>query len=503
MEAVLRLHQPHLGFGSRPITYFSSKSTIFHRQNSLSIKRCQVRVIAASSSPSPSFPFGDSGKKRVDESKILILDGIRHSLIREEDSIIVSLLERAKYSYNANAYDKDAFLVDGFSGSLVEYMVLETEKLHAQLGIYKKPDEHPFFPEYLPEPMIPPMQHPQVLHHCGDSININNTIWNMYFKHLLPRLVKAGNDDNCGCVAACDILCLQDRKLLLELLTYETVDKFVKKRVEIMAQQYAAVEKIGETGYIPNSVYRINPSLIADLYGDWVMPLAKEVQIATYPYLIFLRNPPFLSTKPLFPYKGLESLLLLPLLPLLPFQSGKKRVDESKTLTLDGIRNSLIRKEDSIIFSLLERAQYSYNADAFFTDGFNGSLVEFMVLQTENLHAQVLRHSADSININNKIWNIYFKDILPRLVKAGDDDNCGSVTVCDTLCLQALSKRIHYGKFVAEAKFRDALSEYEAAYLIHDRKLLLVLLTYETVEELVKKRVEIKARTYGQVVKIS
>jgi len=27
----------------------------------------------------------------------------------------------------------------------------------------KKPDEHPFFPEYLPEPMIPPMQHPQVL----------------------------------------------------------------------------------------------------------------------------------------------------------------------------------------------------------------------------------------------------------------------------------------------------------------------------------------------------
>ena len=57
-------------------------------------------------------------------------------MIREEDSIIVSLLERAKYSYNANAYDKDAFLVDGFSGSLVEYMVLETEKLHAQVTTY-------------------------------------------------------------------------------------------------------------------------------------------------------------------------------------------------------------------------------------------------------------------------------------------------------------------------------------------------------------------------------
>ena len=77
--------------------------------------------------------YRDSGKKRGDESKILILDGIRHSLIREEDSIIVSLLERAKYSYDADAYDKDAFFMDGFNGSLVEYMVLQTEKLHSQV----------------------------------------------------------------------------------------------------------------------------------------------------------------------------------------------------------------------------------------------------------------------------------------------------------------------------------------------------------------------------------
>ncbi|KAI4346636.1 hypothetical protein L6164_007517 [Bauhinia variegata] len=36
----------------------------------------------------------------------------------------------------------------------------------------------------------------------------------------------------------------------------------------------------------------------------------------------------------------------------------KKRIDESRNLTLDGITHSLIRQEDSIIFSLLERAQY-------------------------------------------------------------------------------------------------------------------------------------------------
>jgi hypothetical protein len=33
---------------------------------------------------------------------------------------------------------------------------------------------------------------------------------------------------------------------------------------------------------------------------------------------------------------------------------------------------------------------------------------------------------------------------------AGDDGNYGSSAVCDTECLQALSKRIHFGKFIAE-----------------------------------------------------
>ncbi|KAH1161756.1 hypothetical protein AAZX31_01G051700 [Glycine max] len=256
------------------------------------------------------FLYRHTGKKRVDESKTLTLDGIRNSLIRQEDSIIVSLLERAKYSYNADAYDKDAFFMDGFNGSLVEYMVLQTEKLHSQVGRYKSPDEHAFFPECLPEPALPPLQYPQVLHHCADSININNKIWNMYLKDLLPRLVKAGDDDNCGSVAVCDTLCLQalskrihygkfvaeakfqdapseyvaaieakDRKLLLDLLTYETVEELVKKRVEIKARQYGQVVKIGETGDIATPVYKIKPSLIANLYGDWVMPLTKEVQV--------------------------------------------------------------------------------------------------------------------------------------------------------------------------------------------------------------------------------
>ncbi|KAL7183342.1 hypothetical protein ACSBR2_025696 [Camellia fascicularis] len=105
-------------------------------------------------------------------------------------------------------------------------------------------------------------------------------------------------------------------------------------------------------------------------------------------------------------------------------------------------------------------------------------------------YPQVLHPITDAININNKIWDMYFRDLLTRLVREGDDGNCGSAVVCDTICLQALSKRIHYGKFVAEAKFRASPDAYEAATRAQDRTRLMDLLTYPTVEEVIKSRVE-------------
>ena len=87
----------------------------------------------------------------------------------------------------------------------------------------------------------------------------------------------------------------------------------------------------------------------------------------------------------------------------------KKRVDESESLTLEGIRNSLIRQEDSIIFGLLERAKYCYNEDtydptAFDMDGFKGSLVEYMVKGTETLHAKVKNNNIMMIKITNGMY---------------------------------------------------------------------------------------------------
>ncbi|KAL1360867.1 hypothetical protein HN51_006241 [Arachis hypogaea] len=251
-------------------------------------------------------------EKRIDGSEKLILDNIRHSLIRQEDSIIFSLLERAQYLYNAATYDPNAFSMDGFHGSLVEHMLRETEKLHAKVGRYKSPDEHPFFPDDLPESMLPPMQYPRVLHPIANSININEKVWNMYFRDLIPRLIKEGNDGNYGSTSVCDTLCLQalskrihygkfvaeakfqaspdaykdaikaqDKDRLMEMLTYTEVEEVIKRRVEMKAKTYGQEVAINDAKeHQVEAVYKIAPSLVAELYGDWIMPLTKEVQVA-------------------------------------------------------------------------------------------------------------------------------------------------------------------------------------------------------------------------------
>ncbi|KAL8159326.1 hypothetical protein V2J09_000863 [Rumex salicifolius] len=249
-------------------------------------------------------------KQRVDESESLTLDSIRSSLVRQEDSIIFSLLERSQYCYNADAYDPSAFLLDGFTGCLVEYMLKETEKLHAQVGRYKSPDEHPFFSDELPAPILPPLQYPQVLHPIADSININKQIWDMYFKDLLPRLVKDGDDGNCGSSSVCDTICLQalskrihygkfvaeakfraspekytaairdqDKYKLMDLLTYQAVEDAVTKRVELKAKVFGQEVPVNPIVDVIEPAYKIKPEIVADLYGDWIMPLTKKVQV--------------------------------------------------------------------------------------------------------------------------------------------------------------------------------------------------------------------------------
>ena len=65
----------------------------------------------------------------------------------------------------------------------------------------------------------------------------------------------------------------------MELLTYETVEAMVMRRVEMKTQTFGQEVRITEEDDAVESVYKIKPRLVGLLYGDWIMPLTKEVQV--------------------------------------------------------------------------------------------------------------------------------------------------------------------------------------------------------------------------------
>ncbi|KAF8400524.1 hypothetical protein HHK36_013823 [Tetracentron sinense] len=243
-----------------------------------------------------------------DSENALNLDSIRECLIRLEDTIVFSLIERAKFPFNSPAYDESSLGIPGFCGSLVQFIVKETETLHAKVGRYENPEEQPFFPDYLPPPLVYPHNYPQVLHPAAASININKTIWDMYFNQLLPLFTAKGDDGNYCTTAVCDLECLQvlsrrihygkfvaevkfrdapqdygpairaqDRDALMKLLTFESVEEMVKRRVEKKAMVFG--QEVNLKDKDDKGKYKVDPSIVSRLYGEWVMPLTKLVQV--------------------------------------------------------------------------------------------------------------------------------------------------------------------------------------------------------------------------------
>jgi len=211
--------------------------------------------------------------------------------------------------------------------------------------------------------------------------------------------------------------------------------------------------------------------------------------------------------------------------------------DESDRLSLDNVRASLIRQEDSVIFGLIERAQYKRNASVYepgavevpcyYPDGKRASMLEFMLRESEQLGGKIRRYTspdehafypdslpmlvigsmeyktplhecASSININHRIMKMYVENLVPALCEEGDDNNYGSTGLADVTNLQTISKRIHYGKFVAESKFQARPEEFSELIRAQDAEGLMRLLTFQAVEDRVVRRVTNKAATYGQ-----
>ena len=112
---------------------------------------------------------------------------------------------------------------------------------------------------------------------------------------------------------------------------------------------------------------------------------------------------------------------------------------------------------------------------------------------------------ANDVNVNAQIRRFYVDRFLPavcpdfgRADRGESEENYGSSATCDIACLQALSRRIHFGKFVAESKFQSDPQLYERLIRAGDRKTIGDSITNAAVEEQVLKRLELKARTYGR-----
>jgi len=207
---------------------------------------------------------------------------------------------------------------------------------------------------------------------------------------------------------------------------------------------------------------------------------------------------------------------------------------KGRQLQLSDLRNDLIRQEETIIFGLIERSQFAlnskiYNKGAFpFLEQSGGlSFMEFFLLETEKLHAMCSRYQspdenaffqsllptpllvpkqypqilqANTVNVNSRIMSLYLDKVLPQICNGGvqaDDDQYGSSAVNDINVLQAISKRVHFGKFVAEAKFQAETEKYTKLIMARDTDGLMQALTNRVVEERLLRRIHHKAQMYG------
>ncbi|EPS73290.1 hypothetical protein M569_01467, partial [Genlisea aurea] len=201
-------------------------------------------------------------------------------------------------------------------------------------------------------------------------------------------------------------------------------------------------------------------------------------------------------------------------------------------MDLESVRKILVRLEDTIIFSLIERANHPLNSPLYGAAPYSEalpSLFSSFLKESEALQAKAGRYdstedvpffpdvlpettktttrsspttpflhpSGANVSVNDEILRFYLEKILPLIAVEGDGTNYAAIASADLTCLQALSRRIHYGKFVAEVKFRDAAEDYTPAIQSKDREGLMNLLTFESVEEGIKKRVEEKASIFG------
>ncbi|KAF3767788.1 hypothetical protein M406DRAFT_80270 [Cryphonectria parasitica EP155] len=248
-----------------------------------------------------------------DASKALDLSRIRFQLIRLEDTITFHLIERVQFPLNSNIYIPGAVPIPGSDLSLMDWYLLEQEKLQSLIRRYESPDEYPFFPVSLNKPILPSIDYPRILH--PNDVNVNDKIKAFYIDTFLPRVCPSfGHGDrgvsaeNYGSSATCDIAVLQalsrrihfgkfvaeskfqserekytamikagDTQGIGEAIENKAVEKQVLERLKLKAETYGTDPSVKDATRADQS--KINVDAVVAMYKDFVIPLTKEVEV--------------------------------------------------------------------------------------------------------------------------------------------------------------------------------------------------------------------------------
>lgn len=214
------------------------------------------------------------------------------------------------------------------------------------------------------------------------------------------------------------------------------------------------------------------------------------------------------------------------------------------------------RLEDTITFHLIERAQFPLNKSIYEAGavqirdaslswpgllGLLGgkrrkqySFMDWYFSQQEALQSRIRRFESPDENpffpeavqtpilkpldyphvlhpndvvVNDRIKQYYVETLLPAVCadfghgdRGETQENYGSSATCDIAVLQALSRRIHFGKFVAESKFRSETARFTALIEAEDREGLGEAIVNKKVEQMILQRMRHKVETFGQEV---
>ena len=230
---------------------------------------------------------------------------------RLEDTIIFHLIERVQFPLNKTIYVPGGVQIPDNKLSLFDWMLREQERLQSLVRRYQSPDEYPFFPDALQEPILKPLNYPKILHE--NDVNVNDKLKQSYIEHILPAACRQSDrgdrgesQENYGSAATCDVLLIQslsrrihfgkfvaeakfvkdperfvklikagDTKGIDEAITDAKVEQKVLERLKLKAETYGT----DPDSSIASASAKVNADAVKAMYKDWVIPLTKEVEV--------------------------------------------------------------------------------------------------------------------------------------------------------------------------------------------------------------------------------